>query len=106
MVCPKGGGFDTKMLGFHFENLQFLVESLLPFHHHLVKPSVTWDILEVREGPQAPNCGQPEIPPCILQGREAPMVLPQVLLCGLSAEDRLVSKPKKKTNPKLIFNFS
>lgn len=53
-VCPKGDGFDTKMLGFHFENLQFLVESLLPFHHHLVKPSVTWDILEVREGPQAP----------------------------------------------------
>ena len=53
-VCPKGGGFDTKMLDFHFENLQLSEESLLPFHHHLMEPSVTRDILEVREGPQAP----------------------------------------------------
>lgn len=28
-VCPKGGGFDTKMLDFHFENLQ-LSEELSP----------------------------------------------------------------------------
>ena len=68
MVCPKGGGFDTKMLGFHFENLQFLVESLLPFHHHLVKPSVTWDILEVREGPQAPTVVSQKYLPASFKG--------------------------------------
>lgn len=100
-VCPKGGGFDTKMLDFHLRIFGF--QSLSPqFYHHLVEPSAIQDILEVREGPQVHTVLSPVLPPCSLHRRDAPMVLPQVLLCGLSAEGRLVCEPKKPNN---LFNF-
>ena len=66
---PKGGGFDTKMLDFHLRIFGF--QSLSPpFYHHLVEPSATQDILEVREGPQAHTVVSPVLPPCSLPSRE------------------------------------